>query len=63
MQWIADLVARLGSHGAYANASSSLASEREEAVRIERFLVRFDHPAGRDRVPSEPPARETTRVA
>lgn len=63
MQWIADLVALLGNHGAYANASSSLAAEREEAIRIERFLIRFNHPAGRDHMLIEPPARERARVA
>jgi len=63
MQWLADLVAHLGAHGAYANASRSLAEEREVAARIDRFLVRFDHPAGRARTPVEAPAGDRVRVA
>lgn len=57
MQWLPDLVALLGSHGAYANASRSLADEREAAARLDRFLLRFDHPAGSGRTPVEPPHR------
>ncbi len=63
MQWLANLVAYLGTHGAYANASGSLAEEREVAAQIDRFLVRFDHPAGRSRVPAEPASGECARVA
>lgn len=62
MQWLADLVALLGTHGAYANASRSLAEEREVAVRLDRFLVSFDHPAGGARTPVEPAAGDC-RVA
>jgi len=63
MQWLADLVAHLGSSGAYANASRSLAVERELAAQLDRFLLRFDHPAGRALGPVEPAAGECTRVA
>jgi len=63
MQWLADLVAHLGTHGAYTNASSSLAEEREVATQLDRFLVRFDHPAGRSRAPAEPASGECVRVA
>jgi len=45
MQWLSDLVALLGTHGAYANASRSLAKEREVADHLDRFLVSFGHPA------------------
>lgn len=62
MQWLADLVSLLGPHGAYANASQSLAEEREAAAQVDRFLLRFDHPAGRSRTPLEPTAGER-RVA
>ena len=61
MQWITDLVARLGTHGAYVNVSRSLTEEQESAARIDRFLLRFDHPAGQARAPVEPPG--CTRVA
>lgn len=63
MQWLADLIARLGTHGAYANASHSLADEREAAAHIERFLTRFDHPAGRAQIPAEPPLGTSAQVA
>jgi hypothetical protein len=63
MQWLTDLVALLGTHGAYANASRSLAEEREVAAQLDRFLLRFDHPAGRDRIPAEPPSGDAVRVA
>ena len=63
MQWFSDLVARLGTSGACANASRSLAEEREAAVRIERFLTRFDHPAGRAGIPEEPVSTGSARVA
>lgn len=63
MQWLADLAAHLGTHGAYANASTSLADEREGAAQIDRFLLRFEHPSGRSRHPVEPAAGEWIRVA
>lgn len=63
MQWLADLIARLGTHGASANASDSLADEREAAAHIERFLARFDHPAGRAHIPAEPPLSTSAQVA
>ena len=63
MQWLSDLVALLGTPGAYANASRSLAEERDVAANLDRFLVSFAHPAGRSRVPHEPPAGGCTRVA
>jgi len=63
MQWLSDLVALLGTHGSFANASRSLAEERAVAAQLDRFLVSFEHPAGRSRVPLEPPAGECTRVA
>lgn len=63
MQLLTDLVARLGSSGACANASDSLAEEREAALRIERFLARFDHPAGRAGIPVEPASTGSARVA
>jgi len=62
MQWLADLVAHLGASGASANAAISLAEEREATIRIERFLARFDHPAGRALIPVEP-AADAARVA
>jgi len=63
MQWLTDLVAHLGSHGAYANASRSLAEEREVATQLDRFLLRFDHPAGNGTRPIEPAAADCSRVA
>lgn len=63
MQWLADLVALLGAYGASANAAASLAEEREAAVRVECFLTRFDHPAGRAAVPVEPACGGTAKVA
>jgi hypothetical protein len=63
MQWLADLFALLGTHGAYANASRSLAEEREVAAEIDRFLVRFDHPAGQARMPLELATAACTQVA
>ncbi len=63
MQWLADLIARFGPSGAYANASHALTEEQEAAAQVERFLVRFDHPAGRARIPVEPAAGGCTRVA
>lgn len=63
MQWLADLLAHLGTHGAYANASRSLAEEQEAVARLDRFLLRFDHPAGKGLVPMEPPVGEATQVA
>ena len=63
MQWLADLVALLGASGAAASAETSLAEEREAAVRIERFLARFDHPAGRAATPVEPACTGSARVA
>jgi len=63
MQWLADLIALVGAHGAYANASRSLAEEREVEGQIDRFLLRFDHPAGRARMPIEPAGGECSRVA
>lgn len=63
MQWLADLVALLGTAGASANASRPLAEEREMATRLDRFLVQLDHPAGRERTPVEPPAGGRTQVA
>ncbi len=63
MQWLADLVAHLGTHGAVANVAGSLADERETAVRVERFLARFDHPAGRAAIPVEPAFTGPARVA
>lgn len=63
MPWLADLVARLGRSGAAANAAASLAEEREAAVRIERFLIRFDHPAGRSAVPVEPACTRASGAA
>jgi hypothetical protein len=63
MQWLADLFALLGPAGSSANASRSLAEEREMAARIDRFLDQLDHPAGRARTPAEPPAGDCTRVA
>ncbi len=63
MQWFSDLVARLGSSGACANAASSLVEEREAAVRIERFLARFDHPAGQLGIPVEAAGTGPARVA
>ncbi len=63
MQWLTDLVALLGTSGASANASRSLIEEQEAAARIDRFLLRFDHPAGQARIPVEPPAGDCTQVA
>ncbi len=63
MQWLADLVAYLGASGASANAAISLSEEREATVRIERFLARFDHPAGRAAIPVEPAFTGPARVA
>lgn len=63
MQWLPDLLARLGPHGAYANASRSLAEERETVEQLDRFLLRFEHPAGRSRIPVEPPAAGAVQVA
>ena len=63
MQWLADLVALLGASGAHSNASRSLAEERDAAARVDRFLARFDHPAGRACVPVEPAAGACSRVA
>ena len=63
MQWLTDLVACFGAHGAYANASRVLAEEREAAEQIDRFLLRFGHPAGLSHVPVEPPAAEAAQVA
>ena len=63
MQWLANLVAHLGTSGACANAARSLTEEREVTAQVERFLVRFSHPAGQARVPVEPPAGACTRVA
>jgi len=63
MQWLTDLIARFGAHGAYANASRSLAEEREVDGQVERFLRTFEHPAGRARTPTELSASECARVA
>ncbi len=63
MQWLADLLANLGTSGASSNASRALADEREKAAQLERFLLRFDHPAGRARTPLEPAAGERAQVA
>lgn len=64
MQWLTDLVALLGTDGAFSNASRSLAEEREGAARLDRFLRRFDHPAGSGRLPLEPPVSgDTAQVA
>ena len=63
MQWLADLFALLGPAGAHANASRSLAEEREMAARIDRFLVQLEHPAGQAQHPAEPAADGRTRVA
>ena len=63
MQWLADLVAPLGASGAAVNAASSLTEEREAAARVERFLARFDHPAGQAAVPVEPARAGSARVA
>jgi hypothetical protein len=63
MQRLVDLIARFGTHGAYANASRSLAEEQEVAAQLERFLVRFAHPAGRAHTPHEPAAGACTQVA
>lgn len=63
MRWLTDLVAFLGTHGAYTNASRSLAEEREVAAQLERFLIRFDHPAGRSRILAEPPSGGARHVA
>ena len=63
MQWITDLVALLGSHGAFANASRSLAEEREAVARLDCFLARFQHPAGQGRTPVEPAVGDRTQVA
>jgi hypothetical protein len=63
MQRLADLLARLGTHGAYANASRALADERERAAQVDRFLLRFAHPAGGSRLVQEPAAGECIRVA
>lgn len=56
MHAIARLLARYGTYGAYANASRALAEEREVAAQLDRFLLRFGHPAGGSRVPVEPRA-------
>jgi hypothetical protein len=58
MQWLADLLAHLGTHGAYANASQALADEQETAAELERFLLRFAHPAGRGDTSVEPTAAD-----
>lgn len=63
MQWLTDLVALVGTQGAYTNALRSLAEEREVASHMERFLLRFDHPAGQALVPVEPPAGDCSEVA
>lgn len=63
MQWLTDLIALLGSHGAYANASRSLAEEREVAAQLDCFLARFQHPAGQARVPVEPAVGHRRQVA
>lgn len=61
MQWLADLLARLGTHGAYANASRGLAEEQEAAAQLDRFLLRFGH---RTAGPADEPATgRCTRVA
>lgn len=63
MQWLADLVALLGTSGAYANASRALAEEREAAAQVDRFLARFAHPAGQAGTPVELAAGTCTQVA
>ena len=63
MQWLADLFAHLGPAGAQANASRSLAEEREMATRIDRFFDQLEHPAGQARTPVEPAAGGCNRVA
>ena len=63
MQRLADLMTRLGPSGAAANAAASVAEEREATVRIERFLARFDHPAGRSAVPVEPACTSASGAA
>ena len=74
MQWLAGppalqgrsgrgLVAYLGTSGALANTSRSLAEEGEVAAHVYRFLTRFDHPAGKARIPVEPAAGDLTQVA
>jgi hypothetical protein len=63
MHLLTDLVALLGTRGACANASRSLAEEREVTAHLDQFLLRFEHPAGTVRVPVEPPAGDAARVA
>jgi len=63
MQWLAEIVALFGAHGAYANASGSLAEEREVGAQVDRFLLRFAHPAGGAAHPTEPAAGQCPQVA
>ena len=63
MQWLADLLAHLGTAGACANASQTLADEREVSAQLDRFLLRFDHPAGGASTPIEQAAAKQHRVA
>ena len=63
MQLLADLVARLGAPGAAANAGRSLDEARQAALRVERFLARFDHPAAQADLPRDSAQAEPARVA
>jgi hypothetical protein len=58
MQWLA----HPGTHGARTNAARALADERAMAAEVERFLVNFDHPAGRVQTPVEPAAVHRSHV-